>query len=182
MNREESLKLLRQHVTQENLLKHMYAVEAIMKGMAEFLSEDPERWRLVGLMHDIDFEKCPEPDKHCTLAPDLLKDVLDEESVKAIRTHNFDNLGLKPETKMEIGLIAADAISGLIIASALVIPSKKLADVKAESVAKKFKQKDFARNCSRDLILYCEQIGIPREKFFELSLKALQSVSNELGL
>ena len=182
MNREESLKLLRQHVTKENLLKHMYAVEAIMEETAKYLGENPESWRTVGLLHDIDFEKCPEPSKHCTLAPEILKDVLDEESVKAIQTHNFDNLGLKPETKMELGLIAADAISGLIIAAALMMPSKKVADVKVETISKKFKQKDFARNCNRDLILYCEQIGIPREKFFELSLRALQRVSNELGL
>jgi putative nucleotidyltransferase with HDIG domain len=182
MNREESLKLLKEHVSKENLLKHMYAVEAIMKETAEFLKEDQEKWRLVGLLHDIDFEKCPEPEKHCTLAPDILKDVLDEEMIKTIRTHNFDNLGMKPETKMELGLIAADAISGLLIAAALMMPSKKLADVKVETISKKFKQKDFARNCNRDLILFCEQIGIPREKFFELSLRALQKVSNELGL
>jgi putative nucleotidyltransferase with HDIG domain len=182
MNREESLKLLKEHVSKENLLKHMYAVEAIMKETAEFLKEDQEKWRLVGLLHDIDFEKCPEPEKHCTLAPDILKDVLDEEMIKTIRTHNFDNLGLKPETKMELGLIAADAISGLLIAAALMMPSKKIADVKVETVSKKFKQKDFARNCNRDLILFCEQIGIPREKFFELSLRALQKISNELGL
>jgi putative nucleotidyltransferase with HDIG domain len=173
---------LKEHVSKENLLKHMYAVEAIMKETAEFLKEDQEKWRLVGLLHDIDFEKCPEPEKHCTLAPDILKDVLDEEMIKTIRTHNFDNLGMKPETKMELGLIAADAISGLLIAAALMMPSKKIADVKVETVSKKFKQKDFARNCNRDLILFCEQIGIPREKFFELSLRALQKISNELGL
>ena len=182
MNREESLKLLKEHVSKENLLKHMYAVEAIMKETAEFLKEDQEKWRLVGLLHDIDFEKCPEPEKHCTLAPDILKDVLDEEMIKTIKTHNFENLDMKPETKMELGLIAADAISGLLIAAALMMPSKKIADVKVETISKKFKQKDFARNCNRDLILYCEQIGIPREKFFELSLRALQKISNELGL
>jgi uncharacterized protein len=182
MNREEHLKLLKEHVCKENLLKHMYAVEAIMKGAAEFLGENQESWRTVGLLHDIDFEKCPEPEKHCTLAPDLLKGILDEEMIKAITTHNFDSLKLKPETKMEIGLIAADSISGLIIAAALMMPSKKLSDVNVETISKKFKKKDFARNCNRDLILYCEQIGIPREKFFELSLKALQGISNELGL
>ncbi|MEM5872410.1 MAG: HDIG domain-containing protein [Candidatus Aenigmatarchaeota archaeon] len=182
MNRESALNLLKQHVTKENLLKHMYAVEAIMEETAKYLNENPEKWKLVGLLHDIDFEKCPEPEKHCTLAPDILKDVLDEEMIKAIKTHNFDNLDLKPETKMELALIAADAISGLIIACALVTPSKKLADVSVESIKKKFKQKDFARNCSRENILFCEQIGIPKEKFFEISLRALQKISNELGL
>jgi putative nucleotidyltransferase with HDIG domain len=182
MEREEALKLLKEHVSQENLFKHMYAVEAIMEETANFLSEDKEKWRLIGLLHDIDFEKAPEPEKHCTVAPEILKEKFDEEFIRAIKAHNFDNLNIQPETKMELALIAADAISGLIIASALILPSKKLADVKVESIAKKFKQKDFARNCSRERILFCEQIGIQKEKFFEIALKALQSISNELGL
>jgi predicted hydrolase (HD superfamily) len=74
------------------------------------------------------------------------------------------------------------AISGLIIAAALIMPSKKLADVRVESISNKFKQKDFARNCNREHILYCEKIDIPKEKFFEISLTALQKISNELGL
>ena len=182
MDRDASIELLKKHVKKENLFKHMYAVEAIMKGMAEYLGESQEKWKMVGLLHDIDFEECPEPQNHCTLAPEILKDILDEESIKAIKTHNFDNLNLQPETKMEMGLIAADAISGLIIAAALMMPTKKLADVKADTITKKFKQKDFARNCSRELILYCEQIGIPKEKFFEIALKSLQDISDELGL
>ena len=83
---------------------------------------------------------------------------------------------------MEKALIASDAVSGLIIACALVMPSKKLEEVKVKTVKKKFKQKDFARNVSRERILFCEQIGIPREKFFELALNALKGVSDELGL
>lgn len=182
MNREESLKLLKEHVSQENLFKHMYAVEAIMEETAKYLNENSEKWRLLGLLHDIDFEKAPEPEKHCTLAPEILKEKFDEEFIRAIKSHNFDNLNIQPETKMELALIAADSISGLIIAAALIIPSKKLADVKVESISKKFKQKDFARNCNRENILYCEKINIPREKFFEISLKALQRISSELGL
>jgi len=182
MDRVEALKLLKEHVTQENLFKHMYAVEAIMEGMAKYLNENAEKWRLLGLLHDIDFEKAPEPDKHCTIAPEILKEKFDEEFIRAVRAHNFDNLDIQPETKMELALIAADAISGLVIAAALIMPSKKLADVKVESIANKFKKKDFARNCSRERILFCEQIDIPKEKFFEISLKALQGISNELGL
>jgi putative nucleotidyltransferase with HDIG domain len=182
MNREDALKLLKKHITQENLFKHVYAVEAIMEETAKYLNENPEKWRLLGLLHDIDFEKAPEPEKHCTLAPEILGEEFDEEFVRALQSHNFDNLDIKPETKMELALIAADAVSGLIIACALVIPSKKLVDVKVESISKKFKQKDFARNCGRERILFCEQIGIPKEKFFEISLKALQSIASDLGL
>ncbi len=158
-----------------------------MKGCAEFLKEkgediDVEKWTLLGLVHDIDFEKAPEPDKHCTVAPELLRGKVDEEIIRAIIAHNFDNLDVKPQSKMEYCLIAADAISGLIIAAALIIPSKKLNDVKLESISKRFKEKDFARRCNRELILYCEKVGINREKFFEIALKSLQEISDSLGL
>jgi putative nucleotidyltransferase with HDIG domain len=183
MDRESALKLVKEHVSKENLLKHMYAVEAIMKETAEFLGEDKERWRLIGLIHDIDFEKTEnDPKKHTIVAEEILEDQVDEEMIRTIKAHNFENVGIKPEAVAEKALIAADAISGLIIACALIMPSKKLADVKVESISKKFKQKDFARNCARERILFCEQIGIPREKFFEIALKALQSISNDLGL
>ena len=183
MNREESLKLLKEHITKENLFKHMYAVEAIMKETAEFLNEDKEKWRIIGLIHDIDFEKTETtPEKHTLVAEEILEGKIEDDMIRAIKAHNFENVGVQPEANAEKALIAADAVSGLIIACALVTPSKKLADVKAESIAKKFKQKDFARNCSRERILFCEQIGIPKEKFFEISLKALQKISNDLGL
>jgi len=182
MNREEAFNLIKQNVKQENLIKHMLAVEAIMKGCAEFLKEDVEKWTLLGLIHDIDFDKAPDPKKHCTVAPEILQGKVNEEIIRAIKSHNFENIGVEPESKMEYCLIAADAISGLIIAAALIIPSKKLADVKLKSIKKKFKQKDFARRCSRERILFCEKIGIPKEKFFEISLIALQGISDSLGL
>jgi predicted hydrolase (HD superfamily) len=187
MNREEALSLIKQNITKENLIKHMFAVEAIMRKCAEFLKEngedvDVEKWGLLGIIHDIDFEKAPEPEKHCTVAPEILQGKVDEDIIRAIKAHNFENLGIQPESKMEYCLIAADSISGLIIAAALIIPSKKLNDVKVESISKKFKEKDFARNCSRERMLYCEKAGIDKEKFFEISLKALQEISDSLGL
>ena len=182
MNREETLNLVKENVTKDTLIKHMLAVEAIMKGAAEYLGEDKERWDILGLLHDIDFEKAPEMDRHCTLSAEILQGKVDDEMIRAIKSHNFENTKINPETKMEYCLIAADAISGLVIATALVNPSKKLADVKVKSIKKKFKQKDFARNCSRELILFCEKAGIPKEKFFEISLTSLQSISDELGL
>jgi putative nucleotidyltransferase with HDIG domain len=183
MKREEALGLIKEHITKENLLKHMYAVEAIMKEAAEFLNEDVEKWRLVGLIHDIDFEKTEStPEKHTLVAAEILDRKIEDDIIRAIKAHNFENVGVQPESNAEKALIAADAISGLIIACALVMPSKKLADVKVESVAKKFKQKEFAKNCSRERILFCEQIGIPKEKFFEISLRALQSIASDLGL
>jgi len=182
MNREDAIKMVKENISKENLFKHMLAVEAIMRETAEHLGEDKEKWGLVELLHDIDFEKIKDHKEHGIISGDILKDKVDDEIIRAIKSHNFENTNINPESKMEMTLIAADAISGLVIAAALIIPSKKLEDVKLESIGKKFKQKDFARNCDREKILYCEKIGINREKFFEISLKALQKISNELGL
>jgi len=183
MNREEALELVKENIKKENLFKHMLAVEAIMKGTAEYLGENKEKWELTGLLHDIDFGKTEnDPEHHALIAEEILKDKVDEEIIKAIKSHNFEHTNVNPETNMENILIAADAISGLIIAAALINPTKKLADVKVKSIKNKFKQKDFARNCNRERILFCEKVGIPKEKFFEISLTALQNISDELGL
>jgi putative nucleotidyltransferase with HDIG domain len=182
LSREEALQLIKGHVQKENLLKHMLAVEAIMGGCAEFLGEDKNKWALVGLLHDIDFDKIEHPKEHGIIAFDILKGKVDEEILTAIKSHNFENTGVMPKSKMEYCLIAADAISGLIIATAFMMPSKKLAEVKVDSIRKKYKQKDFARNCSRENMLYCEKAGIPIEKFFEISLAALQKIASDLGL
>jgi len=183
MEREEALKLIRESTDKKNLIKHMLAVEAIMKGAAECLREDKEKWGLTGLLHDVDFAMTEKnPKEHGVMAETMLEGKVDKEIIDAIKSHNFEYTGSQPKTKMDFALIASDAISGLIIANALIIPSKKLADITPENVTKRFKEKDFARRCRRELILYCEKAGIPKEKFFEISLKALQNISDELGL
>lgn len=183
ISREEALSLLKQNLENQNLVKHCLAVEAIMRELAEYLGEDKEKWGLVGLIHDIDYEKTKDnPKIHGILALEVLKGKVDEEILKAVKSHNFENTGTKPETKMERALIAADSISGLIVACALVMPNKKLEEVGVETIKKKFKQKDFARRCSRERILFCEKIGIPKEKFFEICLNGLKKISKELGL
>jgi predicted hydrolase (HD superfamily) len=100
----------------------------------------------------------------------MLKESVSGDVIRAVKAHNFEHTAVKPETKMEKALIVVDAVSGLLITCALVMHSKKLADVRVESVAKKFRDKDFARGANRERILFCEQIGIPREKFFDISL------------
>lgn len=183
MNRDEALVLLRENVKRENLIKHMLAVEVIMKDMAEFFGEDKEKWVLVGLLHDIDFDRtCNDPKNHALVSAEILDGKVEGEIIRAIKSHNFEHSGTMPESKMEYSLIAADAISGLVIACALVMPSKKLKDVSVESVVRRYKEKDFARNCNRDRIYMCEKIGIDRVKFAEIALKALQSISDSLGL
>jgi putative nucleotidyltransferase with HDIG domain len=161
----------------------MLAVEAIMRNVAKHFGENEEVWGLIGLLHDIDYEKTEAtPEKHSLLAEEILKGIVPDEIIKSIKTHNFKYTGITPENRMEKALIASDAISGLLVACALVMPSKKLADVKVETVAKKFKDKDFARGAERERILICEEIGIPREKFFEIALNGLKSIAKDIGL
>ena len=183
LSRADALRLLEENVRDKKIILHMIAVGAIMKEVARYFGEDEELWELVGLLHDIDYERTKnDPSKHGLVAEELLGSLVSEEVLRAIKSHNYENTGVEPKTRMEKALIASDAVSGLIIACALVMPSKKLEEVKVETVKKKFKQKDFARRVSRERILFCEEIEIPREKFFELALNALKEISGELGL
>jgi predicted hydrolase (HD superfamily) len=120
--------------------------------------------------------------RHTYVAAEMLDGVVGDEIIRAIRSHGFWYTGVQPESKMEFVLVAADAISGLIIATALIVPSKKLADVKAGLVSKNYRKNNFARNCNRENITYCEKAGITLERFIGLSLEALQGVAHELGL
>jgi len=183
LKREEALELVKKNVTKKTILYHMFAVEAIMRNMANHMKEDEDLWGLVGLVHDIDYEKTEAtPERHATLAEQMLKSTVPEEVKRAIKAHNFQHTDVLPETIMEKALIASDAISGLLVACALVMPSKKLSDVKVETLTKKFKDKDFARGADRKRILLCKDIGIPKEKFFEIALNGLKNVATELGL
>ena len=166
-----------------NIVKHMLAVEAIMKSLAEHFDDDVNLWGLTGLLHDVDYELV-EGDmvKHGLLAEKVLTGKVDEKVIRAVKTHNHENTGFKPESRMEKMLISADAVSGLIIACALVMPTKKISEVRVETVAKKFKDKDFARGCDRKRIELCESVGLEKEKLFEISSNALQGISEELGL
>jgi len=183
ITREEALNLVNKNVKKRNVIYHMLAVEAIMRKVANYFGEDENKWGLLGLLHDIDYEKTEAmPEKHGILAEEILKGIIPDEIVKSIKTHNHKYTGIMPENRMEKALIASDAISGLLVACALVMPSKKLADVKVETVAKKFKDKDFARGAERERILVCEEIGISRNEFFEMALNGLEKVATYIGL
>ncbi|MEM3640686.1 MAG: HDIG domain-containing protein [Candidatus Bathyarchaeia archaeon] len=183
LNRDEALNIVKDHVSKRNIIYHMLAVEAIMQALAKHFGEDEQLWSLLGLLHDVDYEKTEAtPEKHSLLTEEILKGKVSSEVVKAIKTHNFKYTGVMPQTRMEKALIAADAVSGLLVACALVMPSKKLADVKVETVLKKFKDRDFARGAERERILLCEEIGLPREKFLEIALNGLKKVAPQIGL
>ena len=183
ITRDEAVSLVAQNVSKRNVICHMLAVEAIMRSVARYLQENEQNWGMLGLLHDIDYEKTEStPEKHGLLAEETLNGKVSRELVRAIKSHNSMHTGVKPETRMEKALIACDAVSGLLVACALVMPSKKLADVKTETVAKKFKDKDFARGADRERIVLCEEIGIPKERMFELSLSGLKQVASQIGL
>jgi len=182
MNRDEALILLKQHISRDSLLKHSLAVESIMREVAEFLGEDIELWGLTGLLHDIDFQKTESDlSKHGLVAEIIFKELVDPKIIHAIKSHNFENTGINPEGKMEITLIAADAISGLIIAAALVKPEKKLSLVTVDSIKNAFKKKGFAAGSNRENIKRIEEFT-PLINFFELSLKGLNKIASELNL
>jgi len=183
VDKDEALRLVEENVSDRRIVLHMIAVSAIMRALARYLGEDEEEWGLVGLLHDIDYERTKaDPARHGLEAENILKGRVSEEVLRAIKAHNFENTGVKPETRLENALIAADAVSGLIVASALVMPHKRLEEVRVETLEKKFRQKDFARRVSRERIMFCEKLGLSREKFFELALEALKGISGELGL
>jgi hypothetical protein len=161
----------------------MLAVEAIMKGLARHFSANEELWGLTGLLHDVDYSLTEDsPERHTLLAENLLKGLVPEKLIRAVKAHNSEHTGVEPESRMEKALIAADSVSGLLIACALVMPSKKLEEVKPDTVKRKFKAKDFARAVSRERILKCEEIGLDREKFYNIALESLKEISDKLGL
>jgi putative nucleotidyltransferase with HDIG domain len=183
MDREEALRIVRENVANDKIVLHMIAVSAIMRELARHLGRDEGLWELAGLLHDIDYELTKdEPSRHGLEAEKILGGSVPPEIIRAIKSHNFENTGVRPESDLEKALIAADAVSGLMIAAALVMPNKKLAEVSVETLKRKFKQKDFARNVSRERITFCEQIGLTLDDFLEISLRALNGISRELGL
>lgn len=183
LTREEALSLAQAKIRDERYFKHLLAVEAIMKRLAERLGEDPEVWGLAGLLHDIDFEETRgDPSRHGVVAAEMLKDKVPSEVLEAIKAHNFEHTGVEPRSLMDKALIAADAVSGLLVACALVMPNKRLEEVKVSTVEKKYRSRDFARGVDRRRVAMCEQLGLSLSEFFELSLEALKQVAGELGL
>jgi putative nucleotidyltransferase with HDIG domain len=182
IKREEALTRVKQKVANGNLLKHMIAVSAIMRGIADRLGEDAELWEAVGMLHDIDYEEVGDDwSRHGLVSADMVKDALPEEGLNAIRAHN-EMTGFKAESRMDVTLIAADALSGLIVATALMMPDKKLSSVKVSSLSKKFKDTSFARGVSREKLMLCEKVGLGFEEFLSVGLESMQPVSRELGL
>lgn len=182
-NRDEAYKLLRVYVKKDNMLKHSLASEAVLKAMARKLGEDENKWGLAGLLHDIDVEITnADPKTHGLEARKLLEGKVDEEIIDAITHHNEEASGVERTTKFQHALAAGETITGLVTATTLVYPDKKLSSVKPKSVTKRMKQAAFAASVSRKNILECEKIGLPMAEFAELAVGAMCEISKELGL
>ena len=161
-----------------------------MRVLAEKLGENQEEWGIIGLLHDIDWDLTKDnPKEHLTKAPVILKQAGGtDELINAIMSHGYGQPACgasqdkQRQTKLEHALAAAETLTGLIVASALVQPDKKLASVTEQSLLKKFKNKSFAANCNREIILECEPIGLTLDEFLNLSLRALQNISDKIEL
>lgn len=184
ISREQALSRLRQNVSNEKTIIHCLATEAVMRALARRLGEDPDRWGLTGLLHDIDVEFTnADPKVHALKAEELIKDFsLDSEMIDAIRMHNDEATGIPRSTTFQHALAAGETVTGLIYATTLVYPDKKIASIKYKSVAKRMKEKSFAASVNRDHILECEKIGIPLLEFIQIAVDAMREVSDALGL
>ena len=179
--REEALKLLEENLSNPNLVKHSLASEAVMCALARYLGENEEEWGLAGLLHDLDAQ-IASPQEHGLKTVAILGERITPAMAQAIKAHNQPFNNIKRESKFDYALAAGETVTGLIVASILVLPSKKLADLKAESVLKRFKEKHFAAGARREDIALCEKLGLSLEEFVSLALKAMQEISGELGL
>ena len=185
MTREEALSLVRQYVKNENSIKHMLATEAIMRALAKHFGEDEKTWGLAGLLHDMDMEIVDwkkEPEKQGAVGADMLEKMgVDKIITNAIRAHN-EATGKTRDNLIEKAIYAVDCLTGLIVASTLVLPSKKMKDVTVENILNRFKEKSFARGARREAIASCMETGLSLEEFVKIGLKAMQEINEELGL
>lgn len=183
LDREQALAELKARVKNVNLIKHSLAVEAIMRKLASLFRDDVEVWGLAGLLHDIDYEKtASDPSMHSIVAADILEGLwVDKEIIYAVKAHNPHH-GIERKRKLDKALFCADPVSGLITASALIMPSKKVADVTVDFVLKKMSEKSFARGANREQISSCSELGLSPEDFIGIALNAMQEISDQLEL
>jgi putative nucleotidyltransferase with HDIG domain len=183
MDRFEALDIVHEYVKNENLIRHMLAVEAAMRFYAKMYQEDEETWGITGILHDFDWEIHPTLEEHPLAgAPILREKGVPEEIVRAIMSH-ADHTGVPRITRMEKGLYACDEITGLITAVALVRPSRSLADLEASSVKKKWKDRAFAAGANREEIAKAaEEFNIDLWEHVTNVIYAMRTIAPELGL
>lgn len=182
MDRDNIYKELRKNVKEENIIKHLLATEAVMRGMAKFFNEDEEIWGIAGLVHDIDYDKTKNAMKfHGIQGAEILKKLgIPDVIINAVKAHNPLN-NSERKTLIEKVLYAVDPLSGLITACAL-IKGKKIENVDTEFVISRFKEKRFASGANREMISSCTEFGLSLEEFIEIALNKMKEIHKELGL
>ncbi len=182
-NREDALALLKKYNKTESLITHALSVEAVMRHFAQKYGEDVEKWGVIGLVHDLDYEMYPE--EHCTKSREILEEQQwPEEYIRAVVSHGWGICSeVKPESLLEKVLYATDELTGLVTTTALVRPSKSLMDLKAKSVKKKWKNKKFAAGVNRDIIQNgADMLGIELGELITETIMGMREVAEEIGL
>ncbi|MGD0174318.1 MAG: HDIG domain-containing metalloprotein [Anaerolineales bacterium] len=183
MKREEALAIVREYIKNENLIRHMLAVEAAMRFYAGKYGEDEELWGVVGLLHDFDWEIHPDLERHPQAGAAILRQrSVPEGIIRAVLSH-ADHTGVPRESRMEKALFACDELTGLITAVALVRPSRSLADLTASSVKKKWKDKAFAAGAKREEIERgAQELGVDLWEHVDNVILAMRPIAADLGL
>lgn len=184
MERNEALKLMNKYIQNEKMRFHCLSSEAVMKSLAMHFKEDENKWSLAGLLHDLDVEITnADLNVHGLESVRILTELkVDSDIVEAIKMHNEKAHGLKRNKLLHHALAAGETITGMIYATALVYPDRKIESVKVKSVTKRMKEKAFAASVSREIIMECELIGLPLDKFTEICLNAMKEIANDIGL
>ena len=181
--RDEALKLLHEYNKSDSLCKHAYAVEGVMRYLARKNKEDEDKWGIIGLIHDLDYEKYP--DQHCTKTKEILeKHGWPKEYIRAVVSHGWGICSnVEPENTLEKTLYAIDELTGLIAANAMVRPSKSVMDMTVKSVKKKWKSPSFAAGVDRSIIQKgAEMLGVEIGELIEDTIMGMREVAEEIGL
>ncbi|MEG1336864.1 MAG: HDIG domain-containing protein [Clostridiales bacterium] len=182
-NREEAWNLLREYNEDEHLINHALAVEGVMRHFATLYNEDPEKWGITGLLHDLDYEKYP--DEHCKKVVEIMEEKsLDQELIRSVVSHGYGLVSdVKPESNLEKVLYTIDELTGLVNATAIMRPSKSVLDLNVKSVKKKFKSKGFAAGVNREVISSgCEILDKPLDEVIEHTIEGMRNVAEDIGL
>ena len=196
INKEQALALIREHVLKENIIKHMLTVQALMEGIYDELKNrgkteqklggTREEWGMAGLLHDGDYcEGVPDEKQGIQIVEWARnKDYeIPDNVAHAMAAHNWSNTKVEPKNLMDWTIFCGDSLTGLIVAATLVLPDKKMSDLTADRVLKRFKEPSFAKGTRRDEIAMCEEkIGLTLEEFISVSLKSIQAIASEIGL
>ena len=180
--RDQALALLKKYNDEPFHVRHGLTVEAVMRQFALKNGQDPELWGMVGLLHDVDFEKYP--DRHCLEAPAMLREIgAPEDFIRAVCSHGYGLcVDIKPESDMEKTLFAVDELTGLIGAAVLMRPSRSAQDMDVKSLKKKFKDKRFAAGCSRNVIQQgADMLGIELDQLLSDTLEAYKACEDEIN-